>query len=133
MSRHHMLPPIIYTPPPQPKKVEPKKRRLAIGMFDEMDESAETSETAAATPAQLAIKPPLAPMGEIEKLRFQAAVAGWAAQPGHVDRAAAGTGAELIKPSKDRVHLTKKSRASGMSRRISALWQAFAASNRRRA
>jgi len=45
MSRHHMLPPIIYTPPPKPKKVEPKKRRPSVGMLEEMDEVAETSET----------------------------------------------------------------------------------------
>ena len=44
MSRHHMLPPIIYTPPPKPKKVEPKKRRRSVDMLDEMDEAVETSE-----------------------------------------------------------------------------------------
>ena len=67
MSRHHMLPPLVYTPPPAPKKVEPKKRRLQVGSFDEMDEAAETSETAATSPAApVAIKPPLAPMLAIE-------------------------------------------------------------------
>jgi len=65
MSRHHMLPPIIY-PPPAPKRIEPKKRRLSIGMLDEIDETAEASETAATTPAPPAIKPLLAPMVEIE-------------------------------------------------------------------
>ena len=30
MSKHHTLPPIIYTPPPKPKKIE-KKRRVGIG------------------------------------------------------------------------------------------------------
>ncbi len=66
MSRHQMLPPIIYTPPPAPRKIEPRKRRLSVGMFDEMDEVAETSETAATSPAAVAIKPPLAPMLAIE-------------------------------------------------------------------
>jgi hypothetical protein len=62
-----MLPPIIYTPPPKPKKIETKKRRLAVGPLDEMDEAAETSEmsaTSGAAPA--AIKLPPTQMPEIE-------------------------------------------------------------------
>jgi hypothetical protein len=51
MSRHHMLPPIIHTPPPKPKKIETKKRRLAVGMFDELDETAESSETTGTGPS----------------------------------------------------------------------------------
>ncbi len=67
MSRHHMLPPLIYAPPPQVKKVEPKKRRVAVGLLDEIDEAEETSDTAVTGPATLAaIKPPLAQMPEIE-------------------------------------------------------------------
>jgi len=46
MSRHHILPPVVYTPPP-PKKIEQKKRRTAIGMLDELDETAETREASA--------------------------------------------------------------------------------------
>ncbi len=62
MSRHHMLPPIIYTLPPAPRK-----RRLQVGSFDELEETAEPSETAATSPAApVAIKPPLAPMLAIE-------------------------------------------------------------------
>jgi hypothetical protein len=47
MSRHHILPPVIYTPPP-PKKIETKKRRIGIGMLSELDEAAETRESAGA-------------------------------------------------------------------------------------
>jgi hypothetical protein len=67
MSRHHMLPPIIFTPPPKPKKIETRKRRLQVGMFDEMDETADTGETNAASASALAaVKPPPAHMPEIE-------------------------------------------------------------------
>jgi hypothetical protein len=45
MSKHHTLPPIIYTPPPKPKKIEPKKRRIGISMLSELDETADSSET----------------------------------------------------------------------------------------
>ena len=44
MSKHHTLPPIIYTPPPKPKKIE-KKRRIGIGMLSELDETADTRES----------------------------------------------------------------------------------------
>jgi hypothetical protein len=44
MSRHHIMPPAIYTPPP-PKKIETKKRRIGIGMLSELDETAEAHET----------------------------------------------------------------------------------------
>ena len=44
MSRHHILPPVTYTPPP-PKKIESKKRRAGISMLDELDETADARET----------------------------------------------------------------------------------------
>jgi hypothetical protein len=47
MSRHHILPPLVYVPQPKPKKIETKKRRMQVGSFDDIDETAETSETAA--------------------------------------------------------------------------------------
>jgi hypothetical protein len=53
MSRHHIMPPAIYTPPP-PKKIEKKKPRMAIGMLSELDETEEareTGESGASTPA----------------------------------------------------------------------------------
>ena len=46
MSKHHTLPPIIYTPPPKPKKTE-KKRRVGVGQLGELDEMAETRESGA--------------------------------------------------------------------------------------
>jgi hypothetical protein len=47
MSKHHTLPPIIYTPPPKPKKTE-KKRRVGVSLLDELDQTAETRESGAA-------------------------------------------------------------------------------------
>jgi hypothetical protein len=48
MSRHHIMPPAIYTPPP-PKKIE-KKRRIGIGRFSELDETDEAREAGEAGP-----------------------------------------------------------------------------------
>ena len=48
MSKHHTLPPIIYTPPPKPKKTE-KKRRVGVGLLGELDEAAEARESGAAS------------------------------------------------------------------------------------
>jgi hypothetical protein len=47
MSRHHMLPPIVYAPPPKPKKIETRKRRIQVGSFEGMDETGETHEATA--------------------------------------------------------------------------------------
>ena len=47
MSRHHILPPIIYTPPPRPKKIESRKSRIQLrstGMVRNSDEIDETEE-----------------------------------------------------------------------------------------
>jgi hypothetical protein len=48
MSRHHIMPPVIYTPPP-PKKIETKKRRIGIGAPGAFDETAETHESGGST------------------------------------------------------------------------------------
>jgi hypothetical protein len=48
MSRHHILPPIVYVPDPRPKKIENRKRRIQVGgagMIDELEEAGETYET----------------------------------------------------------------------------------------
>ena len=45
MSRHHILPPISYTPPP-PKKIEKKRRRIGVDEMDDLEETAETGATA---------------------------------------------------------------------------------------
>jgi hypothetical protein len=47
MSRHHMLPPVVYAPPPKPKKIETRKRRIQVGSFEGMDETGETHEATA--------------------------------------------------------------------------------------
>jgi hypothetical protein len=45
MSRHHIQPPVIYTPPPKPKKIETRKRRIGISMLDDIDETANARGT----------------------------------------------------------------------------------------
>jgi hypothetical protein len=60
MSRHHTLPPIVYTPPPLPKKIETKKRRIGIGALDDIDEAADAREatgTGQATPVTTKLPP----------------------------------------------------------------------------
>lgn len=61
MSRHHIQPPIIYTPPPRPRKLETRKRRLGVDIADSIDDTAKAEEihgasafgpTTAASPRQ---------------------------------------------------------------------------------
>jgi len=53
VSRHHMLPPIVYTPaPPKPKET---KRRRGVGQVQgkgDVDEAGETSEATNTAPAR---------------------------------------------------------------------------------
>jgi hypothetical protein len=53
VSRHHILPPIVYTPaPPKPKET---KRRRGVGFAQgtgDVDETAETSEASNTAPAR---------------------------------------------------------------------------------
>jgi hypothetical protein len=66
MSKHHTLPPIIYTPPPKPKKTE-KKRRVGVSLLGELDETAETRESnASGQPAPVMNRPPPQNFSEIE-------------------------------------------------------------------
>ncbi|MGD0849528.1 hypothetical protein [Bradyrhizobium sp.] len=59
MSRHHIMPPVVYTPP-APKKIETRKRRIQVGSFDDMDELGETHEATGFGPSTPAnIKLPL--------------------------------------------------------------------------
>jgi hypothetical protein len=59
VSRHHTLPPIIYTPPaPKPKEA---KRKRGVGSLQGkrgVDETEETGETAYTAPARNAAPPP---------------------------------------------------------------------------
>jgi hypothetical protein len=56
MSRHHMLPPIVYTSAP-PKKIEKKKRRIGISEMDDLEE-AEAKATGASRSTLATGKPP---------------------------------------------------------------------------
>jgi hypothetical protein len=70
MSRHHMLPPIIYTPQPRPKKIETRKSRIQlrsagqIGDAADVDEAEETNGLG--SPAPLTSKPALQAQMPIE-------------------------------------------------------------------
>ena len=56
MSRHHIMPTAVYTPPP-PRKAE-KKRRIGIGQFGEVDETEEAREAGGPTaPAASRLSP----------------------------------------------------------------------------
>ena len=58
MSRHHTLPPIIYTPaPPKPKKTERRRGVWSVkgkgkGAADDVDATEEAGETSHAVPAR---------------------------------------------------------------------------------
>ena len=65
MSKHHTLPPIIYTPPPKPRKIE-KKRRIGIGMLSELEETADTREARGTSPATPSVRPQPQNFPEIE-------------------------------------------------------------------
>ncbi len=59
MSRHHILPPPVYAPPAQPKKVETRRRRIQVVGFAGLDEVGETLDaTATGQPAPAFNMPP---------------------------------------------------------------------------
>jgi hypothetical protein len=66
MSRHHILPPITYTPPPPPKKIEKKRRRIGVGEMDDLEEAAEAEATATGRSTLAAGKLPPANFPAIE-------------------------------------------------------------------
>jgi hypothetical protein len=67
MSRHHIQPPVIYTPPPKPKKIETRKRRIGVGMLDDVEETADARGTGVMGQAAPAgHKPPLPNFTPIE-------------------------------------------------------------------
>jgi hypothetical protein len=68
MSRHHLLPPLAYAPPPQPKKVENRKRRIHAGDVDELEKAAEVDDaTAASRRAPAVLQPNLLPIEGSER------------------------------------------------------------------
>ena len=59
MSRHHILPPLVYVPQPKPSKIENRKRRTQVGDVDDVDEAGEAREATAASRSFPAVnKPP---------------------------------------------------------------------------
>ena len=44
MSRHHMLPPIIYLPPPRPRKMERRRGRIQVRSGGEIGDTSEVDE-----------------------------------------------------------------------------------------
>ena len=47
MSRHHMLPPLAYVAPRQPKKIEKRRRRIDVGETDDPEAIAKADATGA--------------------------------------------------------------------------------------
>lgn len=45
MSRHHMLPPIVYVPQPRPKKIETRKSRIQTRSAGDIEDTGEVEET----------------------------------------------------------------------------------------
>jgi hypothetical protein len=45
MSRHHMLPPIVYVPQPKPKKIETRKSRIQMRSAGTIEDAGEVEET----------------------------------------------------------------------------------------
>jgi len=64
MSRHHILPPIAYTTPPQPKKITNRKRRIEAGDVEDTEEIQEAAEDG--RPAAAGHKLPLSNFPAIE-------------------------------------------------------------------
>jgi len=63
VSRHHILPPVVYTPPP-PKPKETRRKRgvgytQSAGAADEASETEETGETSRSTQARAVPQQPL--------------------------------------------------------------------------
>ena len=59
MSRHHLLPPLTYVPPPQPKKVANRKRRIDADEVGDAEEVLQTHEaTGTGRPTALGNKLP---------------------------------------------------------------------------
>jgi len=61
MSRHHMLPPLLYVAQPRPKKIENRRRRINVGADRDTGETAEAQEATAASPLASAPTRPTPP------------------------------------------------------------------------
>ena len=59
MSRHHILPPIVYTPaPPKPKETRRRRSIHGASAADDVEESEEAGETIHAAPVRNALPLP---------------------------------------------------------------------------
>jgi hypothetical protein len=45
MSRHHILPPIVYVPQPKPKKIENRKSRIQMRSAGSVEDAGDVEET----------------------------------------------------------------------------------------
>jgi hypothetical protein len=45
MSRHHILPPIVYVPQPKPKKIESRKSRIQMRSAGSVEDTGDVEET----------------------------------------------------------------------------------------
>ena len=66
MSRHQMLPPLAYVPPPQPKKIEKRRRRIDFGEVDDLEQAAEADATPASRSPAAADRIPVPAFPAIE-------------------------------------------------------------------
>jgi hypothetical protein len=66
MSRHHMLPPIAYTPPPPPKKISKRRPRIDVSEGEDIEELSESSQTTGAGRSTATAKKPAPTYPEIE-------------------------------------------------------------------
>jgi ABC-type uncharacterized transport system involved in gliding motility auxiliary subunit len=66
MSRHHMLPPLAYVPPPRPKKIEKRRRRIDVGEVDDLEQAAEADTTPAGRSLAAADRIPMPAFPAIE-------------------------------------------------------------------
>lgn len=70
MSRHHILPPIVYTPPPPPPKPKETRRRRNVGYAQgtsATDEAAQIDEAETAAPVREALPQQARPVEAVER------------------------------------------------------------------
>ena len=134
MSRHHVLPPIIYALPPRPKKIQSRKSRVQLrstGIVPNSSEIDETEETSGLDrPTPVAYKPPMdsetAIKGSGRKPKSTTRLIGRRYPEGNV--AGAGTGEIDLPGSKlgfvgsDRCNGNRVSLFTGRVRRARGSW-----------
>jgi hypothetical protein len=66
MSRHHMLPPIVYTPQAKPKKIESRKSRVQVRSAGAAGKAADVEETG----ETIGFEQPVLPSGHLASQNF---------------------------------------------------------------